>query len=350
MTKSSTTLLKRSANRKFIMLSKLRYIATKLVRKMVRKFNGVLLSQNGYDSLLNQRNAAVKILISERKSSLSTGVTGVVFSKDRPIQLHALIKTYFENVHAPAPLYVIFNTSSLAYAEAYRELALEVKNDAVIFVPESGTFKTTLIKVLHLIKTNNIFFLVDDIVFIRQVDFSILSQLSPFEEILSLRHSPHLRRSYTANVDQLPPAIRPSISHRDLLEFNWSEQGNEWSDPWSVDGHVLSTDEVLVISAISDFNAPNTFESVLKSFSQLTKGRKGLCYHESKILNLPVNRVQDEIANRNGNVSATFLLNSWADGMMLDTTMFAKVIPASTHEEHVLKFIKREAINFKSTH
>lgn len=349
MTDRSTTLLKRSANRKFIMLSKLRYIVMKLVRKMVGKFNGILLSQNVYDSLLNQRNAAVKILISERKSSLSTGVTGIVFSKDRPLQLHALINTYFENVHAPAPLYIIFNTSSLAYAEAYRQLALEVENDAVIFVPESDTFKTTLIKVLHLIKTNNIFFLVDDIIFIRQVDFTVLSQLNPFEEILSLRHSPHLRRSYTANVDQLPPAIRPSISHEDLLEFNWFEQGCEWSDPWSVDGQVLSTDEVLVISTISDFNAPNTFESALKSFIQLMKGRKGLCYHESKILNLPVNRVQDEVANRNGNVSTRFLLNTWIDGMMLDTTMFAAVVPASPHEEHVMKFKKRAAINFKST-
>ncbi len=330
-----------------MIISKLRHIGIKLIRKIIGFFNGVVLSQKVYNSLLRQRNEAVILLTAERENSQLPGITGVVFSKDRPLQLHALIKTYFENVHAPASLYIIYNTSSLSYAEAYKELELEVGNSSVIFVPDCDDFRLTLIRALNLIKTNKIFFLVDDIIFIREVDFTILRQLNPFNEILSLRHSPHLRRSYTANVDQKPPMIRPSNIHADLLEFNWFEQGNEWSDPWSVDGQVLSTDEVIVLSVISDFKAPNTFETALKTFDFLVKGRKGLCYGESKILNLPINRVQHEVPNRNGTVSAQLLLDAWNNGLMLDTSMFASVIPASPHEEHVIKFKKREPINFK---
>ncbi|MCG3775256.1 MAG: hypothetical protein JW395_2087 [Nitrospira sp.] len=304
--------------------------------------DGVVLSEKALASLLSQRDRAVSVLIEKALLRCTPGITGIVFSKDRALQLYALLQSYFANVNVPAPLYIVYGASSEGHARAYREVASELASRPVTFIDDSPGFRTTLIGVLESITTSNLFFLVDDIVFLREVDFSMLPMLNALEHVLSLRHGPHLRRSYTSNVDQAPPVFRPSGIHPELLEFSWFEQAHEWSDPWSVDGQVLSTAEVSVMAQVSGFQAPNSFESALKSFNSLAAGRQGLCFRESKILNLPLNRVQDEVPNRKGNVSADRLLDEWNRGMMLDISGFSKIIPRSPHEEHPVTFKKRD--------
>ena len=131
-----------------------------------------------------------------------------------------------------------------------------------------------------------------------------------------------------------------------MLRFEWFEQGNEWSDPWSVDGQVLSVAEVHVLTRLSDFNAPNSYEGALKSFNDLAVGREGVCYSESKVLNLPINRVQAEVMNFSGNVPPEFLLEQWRKGMMLDTGFLMNHIPRAPHEEHLMAFKKRPSLSF----
>jgi len=159
--------------------------------------------------------------------------------------------------------------------------------------------------------------------------------------VLSLRHSPSLTRSYTANKKQLPPKLSDFKAVSGMFEFHWFEAGNEWSDPWSVDGQILSTAEVIAITKVSSFSAPNSYEAAMKSFNKLCSNRVGLCYFESKILNLPINRVQNECENLSGTVSPEYLLDQWQKGMMLDTTKLLTHIPQSPHEEHEIIFKMR---------
>jgi hypothetical protein len=311
------------------------------VRRLIKPFGGALLSKQGYEQLLKQRARAVAELVQLEGSDFKQGITCVVFSKDRALQLHTLLRTYFDLVGNPASVFVVYSASNEAHARSYQEVDAFFCDYKVQFVREVTSFRETLLKILEDIKTKNIFFLVDDIVFIRRLNLDIAVKIDPQHHILSFRHSPHLRRSYTGNVDQIPPSFRASSINSELLEFTWFEQANEWSDPWSVDGQVLSTAEIKVLTRLSDFNAPNSYEGVLKTFSDITKGRMGLCYTESKILNLPINRVQREVPNRSGSVSTEFLLEQWNKGMMLDTSLFDTHVPLSPHEEHIVNFKKR---------
>lgn len=317
--------------------------AVSFLHGLVKAAGGVVLSNRAYNQLLLQRERAVSELVVFEGAGLEQGIVGVVFSKDRALQLYTLLSTYFEYVENPASLFVIYTASTDAHAKAYAEVeeALKGCSAEVLFVREIGGFRESLLKVFKEIRTKNIFFLVDDIVFIRPLNLDVAARLDPFNAILSFRHSPHLRRSYTAGVNQLPPTLSQSRVDPGLLEFKWFEQGNEWSDPWSLDGQILSTAEVRVLTRLSDFKAPNTYEAALKSFNDIVKGRVGLCYSESKILNLPLNRVQTEALNISGNISPEFLLSRWNDGMMLDTSMLENHIPRSPHEELALKFKKR---------
>jgi len=282
-------------------------------------------------------------LVAAEQNDLEAGLTCVIFSKDRALQLHALLESYLAKVQNPVPVFVIYGASDDGHARAYREVETCFSGGTVpvSFVPDGKGFRETLLSVLGGVRTRSIIFLVDDILFISAVDLTLASTIDPQVEVLSLRHSPHLRRSYTANVEQPPPAFQPSGIHPEVLRFNWFEQGNEWSDPWSVDGQVLSTAEVRVITRISQFRAPNSYEIALKTFNDMVKDRSGLCYTESKIINLPINRVQAEVANISGSISPAYLLEQWNKGLMMDTAMFEGHIPTAPHEEHTVGFRRR---------
>lgn len=321
----------------------LRFTAVHLLRRFTNYFGGVLLSKKIYQQIFVQRAHAVAELVAKEKAGLDQGLACVIFSKDRALQLYTLLHTYFARVKNPVPVYVIYSVSNEAHAQSYREVEAAFSGHVVgvNFVPDEDSFRDSLLAVLRQIHVTSIFFLVDDIIFIRPVDLSIATAIDPQRWILSLRHSPNLRRSYTANVSQQPPNFFPTEISSDLLAFNWFEQGHEWSDPWSVDGQILSTAEVRVLTRISQFKAPNSYEVALKTFNDIAKGRGGICFKESKILNLPINRVQSEINNFSGSVSTAFLLDQWNKGLMIDADMFDDHTPLAPHEEHLLRFRRR---------
>ena len=321
----------------------MRVIATKLLRYFVGIVGGVVISIKAYNQLLTQRGRAVSLLASQENLSLKPGLTGVVFSKDRALQLYTLLYTYFKLVDNPVSLFIIYNASTAAHAKAYREVEDALKNVSVkvTFIRENLNFRKMVLDVLVHVNTKNLFFLVDDIIFIRPLNLELASTIDPLQSILSLRHSPHLRRSYTAATNVTPPLFFPSKEAEDVVCFKWFERGYEWSDPWSVDGQILSTAEVRVLTRVSDFKAPNTYEGTLKTFNDIAKARGGMCYTESKILNLPINRVQSEVRNYSGSTSAEYLLGQWNKGLMIDTSMFENHIPQSPHEEHQVTFVSR---------
>lgn len=320
-----------------------RAAAVKILRRVATAAGGVLISARAYDEFLTQRSRAVSELTRIAETGLRPGLSCLIFSSDRAIQLYALLETYSRFVANPAPVTVLYRSSNDRHEKAYREVATAFENTPAgfSFVRERAGFRETLIGELSRIKTRNLLFLTDDNLVLRPVDFQFAAEIDPLHAVLSFRHSPNLRRSYTAGVDQAPPMLLPMESHPELLRFRWFEQGCEWSDPWSVDGHVLSTAEVSVLTKISDFKAPNTYEAALKSFNDLARDRAGLCYADSVIVNLPINRVQNEVQNKSGGISADFLLDRWNEGLAIDAKKFEFLIPKSTHEEHPIVFKER---------
>ncbi len=321
----------------------------RVIRAAVARAGGVMLSRRGFDVLRRTRAKAIAELTAVEAANLKPGVTGVVFSKDRALQIYTLLDSYCALVTNPAPLVVLYNASTPAHAAAYEEVAKAfAKAPAPIrFVRETEKFAVLLPTILATVATRNIFFLVDDIVLIRPLDLTLAATIDPLQHVLSLRLSPHLRRSYTAHMDQRPPAFAYSPVFADygydVVTFRWFEQGNEWSYPYSVDGHVFSTAEIRVLSRLASYKAPNTYEAALMDFQDLCEGRSGVCYAESKLLNLPLNRVQDEVANLAGSITPDFLLEQFQKGFMLDVAPLRTHTPTAPHEELTVGFVARPA-------
>jgi hypothetical protein len=277
----------------------------------------------------------------EVASDASLVAEGVVFSKDRPLQLHLLLTSYFEMVAHAAPLHVLYATSAPEYTRAYEELVDEMRETPVRFVREER-FRPTLTRTMAALRAPRVFFLVDDDVFIDRFDLASLAAIDPREHIVSLRLAPHVRYSYMNDLEQTVPSFEPFAGG--LLRFRWGEGGLDWSYPMSVDGHVFDRAELAVLTRVLDYKAPNTFEGALAELGALFATRSGLCFERSKIVNLPANKVQTENANRAGERDVGELLELWNHGCVIDPAPMYGRKNVSAHEDWELPVRPRAAL------
>ena len=261
----------------------------------------------------------------------------VIFSMDRPTQLDALLYSYFDKVQHPVPVYVLYATSSNAMQTGYEKVAQNFAGYPVELVLESR-FQTDLIALLNRLQARKMFFLVDDDIFIEDVDMHDFCQFNPREQLVSLRLAPHLNYCYTRQVTQPVPTLEPLEGHADKLTFNWGQQDNEWSYPMSVEGHLFDTLEITAMSTAAPFKAPNSYEGALMQFYHAVKNRAGICYKKSKIVNIPANKVQTENDNVAGDVSPQELLEKFMQGWRIDPRPLYGAINTAPHEEHPFTF------------
>jgi hypothetical protein len=128
-----------------------------------------------------------------------------------------------------------------------------------------------------------------------------------------------------------------------LLRFSWADSTAEWSDPWSVDGNIFSTSDILGLTKCSKFTNPNSYEAALKNFNLFIMKFKpiGLFFELPSIVNLPINKVQNYNMNRHGNVDINYMNEKWESNNKIDISQFFNYIPSSTHEELSPAFISR---------
>lgn len=290
----------------------------------------VLRPATHFHRLETQRDQLFLALLEQSPKRPGKGVHGIAFSKDRPLQLDGLIRSYFALVSNPAPLTVLFRATTPEYAAAYAELEAGLLDQPVRFVPETR-FQEDLIRILSSIEAGRLFFLVDDDLFIRKFDLKDIEDVDPAQTIFSMRLGLNLDYCYTVAQSQATP--RHSILANGMVSWRWCEGVLDWAFPLSVDGHVLATDDILLMTRVSEINGPNTFEFAMHSFVRLYADRLGLCYPTGRLVNIPANKVQAESANIAGAVSSDWLLGRWQDGYRLDWVKLLDFSNRSVHQE-----------------
>jgi hypothetical protein len=269
----------------------------------------------------------------------------IVFSKDRALQLHALLSSYFEKNRFPAPVHVLYYPSTRSHEETYNELIALFRSRPVFFQRQTHghSFRRDFLRLLGMIKSWSLLFLVDDIVFTEEVNLADLKKFGTEEFVPSLRMGLNLKRCYTMQQNQpLPRGSSRNGKDGDKVYWKWKEGAYDWGYPLSVDGHLFSTWEIIVMSRLSRFRGPNSLEHSLQRFRRLFRDRKGVCYHKSKIMNLAINKVQRENENISGNIHPEFLREQWEQGFQMDYRQFYGFKNESAHQEVPIRFIKRQ--------
>jgi hypothetical protein len=267
---------------------------------------------------------------------------GIVFSKDRALQLHALLSSYLENVISPAPLHILCCVSTPLHQKAYDKV-MEIFSGIFSFTRQSSdaSFKDDLVKLLESLHAQKVFFLVDDILVIEKFDIRDFALLDTDKTVPSLRMGLNLKKCYTVQKEQPLPELMPSHDiNDDKIFWKWDHGLYDWSYPLSVDGHLFSTQEITTMTKLINFSAPNTYEDQLQIFRRFFAIRTGVGYKKSKIVNIPCNKVQKVNKNIHGSIHQDYLLDKWMNGYQMDFRSLYGFQNVSVHQEIPFEFIK----------
>jgi len=268
----------------------------------------------------------------------------IIFSKDRAAQLHALISSYYDNVSSSVPVHVLYQSSTPSHQKAYEDVAAIFSGREIAFIKQQGarSFKKDLLQILLTSSADAVFFLVDDLLFTEPVDLDDLLAFDTDLFVPSLRMGKNLTYCYMQQSSQpLPPFLNEVVNDQEKIVWQWDQGLYDWTYPLSVDGHLFARREIAAMAALISFNAPNSFEDQLQKFKSLFRGRYGVAYSKSKIVNIPCNRVQSEIDNISGDsIHQDTLLDKWHHGYRIDYRALYGHLNASVHEEITLPLKK----------
>ena len=253
---------------------------------------------------------------------------GIVFSKDRAMQLHALLLSYFACVKNPAPLSIMYTTSSPAHAAAYDELKNIVADKPVCFITERS-FKNDLEDLLESITATTLFFMTDDGMFIDSFDMQEVIRYNPVHLVPSLIKGKDLTYCYIRDEQQaLPEFIQPvdaALPHS-MLCWEWAkaQPGSDWAYPLSVDLTFYHKKEIQTFITAISYKGPNSLETALhQNYAPIFLQRRGLCYEKAKYVNVVANVVNTEHKNRHSGLhSIESLLEKWQAGYRIHYELF----------------------------
>lgn len=269
----------------------------------------------------------------------------VIFSFDRPLQLYALLESvalYMQGVHS---ISLIYRTSNDRYEKAYQEVQSTFPH--VNFLKQEGTsdFKPLTLHVLHSLPMEHLLFAVDDNIVKDKVDLNECVKWMEKTQAYGfyLKLGSHLNFCYSLNRPQRNPPS--SQVNEDIYAWEFDSSEHDWNYPNTLDMTLYRKKDFLPLFESLNYTNPNWLEYRWASWwvHHLLPNRFGLFYQDSKILNIPLNRVQKEMLNRTMNLySQEELLEKFEEGLKLDVKDLYQVKNPSVHFEYEPKFILRQ--------
>ncbi len=281
----------------------------------------------------------------ESGTTCSSGlVNGVIFSKDRAMQLDVTIRSFLLNCKdlQNVNLKVIYKVSNNYHKESYNKLIREYK--FIEFIEENDFRKQLLSNLKHF---QYVLFLVDDNIFVKDFCLSeIIEALQKNSDTLgfSLRLGKNINYHYPSSSEQIIPSFI-NVGGR-VLKYDWTGANGYFGYPLEVSSSIYRIHDILPLLTKLDFQNPNTLEAeIALSKDTFADSRKNLlCFPCSVAFCNPVNVVQDVFPdNRSGNkreYSSNNLARMYDDGHGIDINKFLNFIPSSCHQEVQFKFIK----------
>lgn len=265
----------------------------------------------------------------------------IVFSKDRPLQLHGMLSSVFARWRGDFRVSVLLRAEA-PYAGAYD--AVRAQFPQVAFCDEAD-FGPDLLGLVVEGREPLVCFGCDDVVYVAPVDVPTVERLLLHPDLLGV--SLRLGKNVVADMFGRPLA-QPCFLHEgtyDPAETSeawpyWRvDEGaaGDWAYPWEVLGTVYPAPFVLsVVEALTRAGvcrSPSSLEDQgWRCWARHTDRRRMCAWPRSRLVVPTVNLVQSEFGN--GTVGGTalspeFLLDCWNRGLRLDQDRLRGVAPSS---------------------
>lgn len=264
--------------------------------------------------------------------------SGIVFSRDRPLQLHALLESYFDLCQPAPPLEVLYRAGGPPVQRAYAEVVSAHAGRPVGFHEQGDDFGADLDRLLGLSDAAGVFLLADDVVFTRPTDFRDFARFPLGLYVPSPRLGAHITYAYDSGRAAPPPEFG-----RDGEQLVWSfgAARGAWASVAALDGDVLVREELRALVGVLPFEGPTGLEQLLAGLP-LWQASLGVCQRDARLVNLPLNTVQcDMPPRRHAGGDALALLEAWNQGLRLDVERLREVTTTSTHAELAVLLVPR---------
>ncbi len=276
----------------------------------------------------------------------NTNIFGLIFSKDRAMQLHAVLESL--NLHCrdsdAMTLHVLYRISSTAHRRQYARLKDDFAN--VVFIEEAD-FRSQVLDIVG--SCRHILFLVDDNIFTHDFTLAeVTSALADNPDSLgfSLRLGTNINYSYMKDAHVAQPLFE-SVS-AEVVKFDWTEAAYDFGYPLELSSSVYRTADILPLIGQVSFSNPNTFEGMM-AVNAAIFGRlqnRLLSFRQSVTFCNPLNLVQDVCDNRvsvDQQYSARHLSEMFGRDIRIDVARLAGLVPNACHQEIELEFITAPA-------
>jgi hypothetical protein len=287
-------------------------------------------------------------------------MTGILFSKDRALQLDAALKSF--SLHCLdahlISLKVLYTASSKMFWRQYQGLARDYPS--VSFIAQSD-FRRDVLRILgiptsagqrlYMYLCNNRFmddsyvlFLVDDNIFVRNFRISeAMAALESEKDALgfALQLGENLTFCYPLDVPLRFPAYLPVTEQ--VIKYRWPEAGIGLNYPLEVSSSLYRLSDIARLLTSLKFSNPNLLEGQMSARAQDCRVSHPylLCYRQSVTFCNPLNKVQNVYANKAGNHPDYFpdaLARKFDEGYRIDVEKYHGLIPTACHQEVELFF------------
>ncbi len=266
----------------------------------------------------------------------------VIFSYDRPMQLYAYLESIKKYITGSVNPYVLYRASNDAFDGAYlvvKKSFSQVKFFKQIVNKQNNNFKELVLDIsFKKSKSPYIMYGVDDIIMTDYVDLKdcvkVLEESKAYA--FYLRLGKNITQCYTQqhNTDHALPTFK-SINHNFLL-WQFSQGVFEWAYPHSLDMTIYRKLDINETIKTLRFTNPNQFEGYWGQKVDVSKF--GICYQKSKLVNLPINIVQN---NQDGAQMGIFdkheMLTMFDCGLRIDIQPLHDIKNKAPHMEVKIK-------------
>lgn len=216
-----------------------------------------------------------------------------IWSKDRPLQLDACLRSIADNFINHGNIYVLYDFSNENFYNGYKKIFEKSYNLNIMFIRQTiETFKKVNEEVLDLIKTEFSLGLCDDSMFIDKTDISeIINYLKINNNIscISLRLGKNIKKHYVSKLEMKKPNF---IEENGYLCWDWRNSEGDWAYPFAVETQIFNHDWYKNFVKKLDYNIPTTLEGSFCS-NPNSFGNLMISFENSKISNICINRVQN---------------------------------------------------------
>jgi hypothetical protein len=255
----------------------------------------------------------------------------IIFSKDRAMQLEALLYSMEKHVKNIGSVCVLYKVSNQEFVDGYIKSFYYINsiNLKCNFIPETeNDFKKRLNQILGLVKTKKVLLLCDDVIFTDEVDLDVYNPWLSWNSINLCLGTNITWCNAKSSVQQ----VSDYNIYKDLIRWKWTKAEGDFAYPNSIGASILKTWWIRLLAKILPYDCPNWLEGKMNNkYVKKIISPRTISYYNSKAYCLLLNQVQTVYKFQEGlpEHSPEKLNELFSQGKVIDTSELDGIITDS---------------------